>query len=105
MAKKPIQDLSGVDTKAIIRSIDALQPPAKTLRDLVDEVRDSLTRAIARGVTWETIAETMRARGVDVSAATLKKYVAGPAGPGRRAPSRATLESVAAAVEGDLGGK
>ena len=64
-AKKVLDDLPEV-------------PPAQklvTMRQGIGAIRDSITAAKARGYTEESIAEQLKAVGIDISASTLRAYL------------------------------
>ena len=105
MPKQPNKDYSTIDQSKLIKAIDAMQPITKPLKVLVDEMSESIKRAVDRGVTWEALASMLKEKGVDISPLTLKKYTQGGGGHGRR-HSRAGLEAIAttAAVAGTVEG-
>jgi len=95
--KKSSPALSKIDTSKLSNEINELQPPARSLRDVIADLSEAVRRAIQRGVTLEEICTHLKKRGVEIKPDTLKRYLRDGA-LGKRPPTLSTARAASAAA-------
>lgn len=68
-------NIAEIDTQKLNQEIDALEPAARSLRDVISDLRESIKRATDRGVTPQQICEHLAKRGVIIKPTTLLRYL------------------------------
>ena len=74
-----------IDFDAIDADLAKLKPPALSLKDVLDRLRDRLLEQQAKGVTLAQMHEVLTARGIHLGERSLKVFLEKGELPGRRA--------------------
>jgi hypothetical protein len=83
------------DAASILDDLPEKEKESFSLREAVTELQEQIKSALAKGYSYEDVAELLAKKGIDISASTLKNYV--PAGKRQtRATSRTTARATAA---------
>ncbi len=80
------------DTNAFLQALPDKPKEELSLREAVEQMRDSVRSALAKGYTYQELAAMLTEKGIKISAFTLKNYVPS----GRRRSSKDMAEKEAA---------
>uniref|UniRef100_A0A832M3B9 Mobilization protein MobC n=1 Tax=Oscillatoriales cyanobacterium SpSt-402 TaxID=2282168 RepID=A0A832M3B9_9CYAN len=70
-----VKQASIKDTNAFLQSLPEKPKEELSLREAIDQMRDSVRGALAKGYTYQELAAMLTEKGIKISAFTLKNYV------------------------------
>ncbi|MDX2244387.1 MAG: hypothetical protein NW224_27245 [Leptolyngbyaceae cyanobacterium bins.302] len=86
-----VKQASIKDTNAFLQSLPEKPKEDLSLREAVEQMRDSVRGALAKGYTYQELAAMLTEKGIRISAFTLKNYVPS----GRRRSTKEQVDKVA----------